>query len=122
MQTGKAIMPFDIERIVQVCKDSGLPITVRGTIGWKGPNRDVISYIHPLLVEPLEYYGGPKLKGLLVEHTLISVASRFYDIPTGMVDSIFYQLQGTRCRCDQCRIHKPIADELLNRLVQAAVL
>lgn len=60
--SAEPVLLFDVERIVEACIQSGLPIDANIVTDWTGPKGDVLLAINPLLVEPLEHYGGPSLR------------------------------------------------------------
>lgn len=73
-------MPFDLERIQRACLESGLTLIDYLWIKWGGPVRDMVIEIHPLLIEPLFYWGRRRLYEILQTGDWWVIPEKFYDL------------------------------------------
>lgn len=120
--SAEPVLPFDVERIVEACIQSGLPIDTNIITNWTGPEEDVLLAINPLLVEPLEHYGGPSLRWYLRRQYYADFIAAFYGLRKEAVESVIRALDGHFCDCLWCRQHRPLGHELRKRLIETGVL
>lgn len=73
-------MPFDLERIQQACQESGLTLIEDWWIEWGGPVGDMVVGIHPLLIEPLFYWGRRRLYEILQTSDWWTIPEKFYGL------------------------------------------
>lgn len=71
---------FELERVIQSCKESGFPLTARVWMAFGRPNSDILLAVHPLVVEPLLDFGGPRLREEWNQRSMMDILQDYYEL------------------------------------------
>lgn len=85
----KGVMSLDLERIIAVCREYDYPLSIYCWVDCRGPAKDILVGIHPIMVEPMHHYGLRKLRDLLEYWGCNVIAGLFYGITASEMTNIF---------------------------------